>query len=85
MTFVQVKDLEWLDLERGTALNVLKLVEGGRIDIETISGPLKFTYHFPTLSEALTAAEKIIGSCEPVKSSPFPPLTLADITPKQSY
>ena len=64
MTFVKVKDHEWVDLNRGTALNVLKLVEGGRIDIETISGPLKFTYYFPTLAEALTAAEKIIGSCD---------------------
>lgn len=65
MTFVKVKDHEWLDLDRKCTCfitpNNFVVVRW----LPTANNNLcEDRFGFPTLSEALTAAEKIIGSCE---------------------
>jgi len=72
MTFVQVKDHEWLDILEGILLRVEDAPStgyGARLEIfwylRHSADKAKYElFLFPTLAEALTAAEKIIGSCE---------------------
>lgn len=69
MTFVKVKDHEWLDLERRISMGIREVPSGFSLYLLWSSDDRSDTYFdFPTLEEALTAAEKIIGSCEPKRA-----------------